>query len=101
MSGPPSFSPSSYPSSTFGRVRQAALRRTSGPATILISVTVNGEPHALVEPTTLAALIEALGHAPNAVATAINGQFVPRDARAARELHGGDAITVFQAIVGG
>jgi sulfur carrier protein len=100
MNGPPTFSPSSYPS-TFGRVRQAALRRTSGPATILISVTVNGEPHALVEPTTLAALIEALGHAPNAVATAVNGQFVPRDARQQRPLQGGDAVTVFQAIVGG
>jgi sulfur carrier protein len=39
--------------------------------------------------------------APDAIASAINQRFVPRAQRAARLLQAGDAVTVFQAIVGG
>lgn len=39
--------------------------------------------------------------APEAIASAINQKFVPRAQRAARMLQAGDAVTVFQAIVGG
>lgn len=70
--------------------------------TTLITVTVNGEPRALIEPVTLASLLEALGKAAGSgVATAVNGEFVPRDRREALALKPGDAVTVFQAIVGG
>jgi len=35
------------------------------------------------------------------VATALNGEFVPRTERAARVLRNGDKVTCFQAITGG
>jgi len=38
---------------------------------------------------------------PEAVATAINGDFVPRSERAARVLREGDAVMCFQPITGG
>lgn len=50
---------------------------------------------------TLAALLEAQSVAPDAVATAVNGQFVPRARRASTGLRPGDAVLTFQAIVGG
>lgn len=50
---------------------------------------------------TLAALLDALGHLPTSVATAVNGRFVPRGERAALVLLDGDAILLFQPIVGG
>ena len=64
-------------------------------------VTVNGSPHALPQPTTLADLVGRLGHPPTAIATAVNGDFVPRGARADRVLADGDRVQCFQPIVGG
>jgi sulfur carrier protein len=64
-------------------------------------VIVNGSTHALPSPTTLAELVGRLGHAPAAIATAVNGDFVPRDARAGRVLADGDRVQCFQPIVGG
>lgn len=66
----------------------------------LISVVLNGEPRS-IEPISLAALIETLGHPPQTLATAVNGEFVARDARAGCRLRDGDRITTFQRIVGG
>ena len=43
----------------------------------------------------------AQGLAPEALATALNGQFVPRTQRASTVLRAGDAIVTFQAITGG
>ncbi len=51
--------------------------------------------------TTLAGLIEHLGRAPMAVATARNGQFIPRDARHHTVLKNGDQVLLFKPIVGG
>jgi sulfur carrier protein len=70
------------------------------------SLTLNGEPWphpsgADALPDTLADLLAALNVAPDAVATAVNGQFVPRDRRAQHRLHAGDSVTTFQPIVGG
>jgi len=65
------------------------------------TITVNGEPRAMEAQATLADLIAALGQPPEAIATAINGEFVPRDARAATPLREGDAVFTFQAITGG
>ncbi|HXF45503.1 MAG TPA: sulfur carrier protein ThiS [Burkholderiaceae bacterium] len=67
----------------------------------MIEVLLEGRPHAVPAGTTLAALVESLGHAPDAVATAVNGEFVPRTVRAARTLAAGDAVFLFKRIVGG
>jgi len=66
-----------------------------------LPVTVNGEPRGVAAGTTLAALLALQGVAPQACATAVNGAFVPRDARAAHRLQAGDVVTCFQPIVGG
>ena len=50
---------------------------------------------------TLEALLQARDLDPMTHATAVNGQFVPRDARAAHALQDGDTVMCFQAIVGG
>jgi sulfur carrier protein len=50
---------------------------------------------------TLAALLEAQGVEAQAVATAVNGTFVPRSQRDQQRLRAGDTVLSFQAIVGG
>ena len=64
-------------------------------------VLVNGQVHTLCVPRTLAELIGELGHAPDSVATALNGEFVARSQRSERVLRDGDRVTCFQAITGG
>ena len=63
--------------------------------------TVNGEPRSVDDSTTLADLVAALGQPPAALATAVNGEFVPRSERAAVRLREGDAVFTFQPITGG
>lgn len=70
-------------------------------APTLITVQLDGRPHALPTGTTLAALVASLGHAPDTAGTAVNGLFVPRGRREACVLQPGDAVLLFQAIVGG
>jgi sulfur carrier protein len=50
---------------------------------------------------TLAALLTEQGVDAEQVATAINGEFVPRAQRQATLLNPGDTVLTFQAIVGG
>ncbi|HEY0440504.1 MAG TPA: sulfur carrier protein ThiS [Xanthobacteraceae bacterium] len=64
-------------------------------------ITLNGEPRSVADETTLADLIAALGQPPQALATAVNGEFVPRGARATVPLRDGDAVFTFQPITGG
>ena len=64
-------------------------------------ITVNGEPRKVEDTTTLADLVATLGQAPSALATAINGEFVPRSERATVRLREGDAVFTFQPITGG
>jgi sulfur carrier protein len=64
-------------------------------------ITLNGEPRSLEEDATLADLVAALGQAPQALATAVNGEFVPRNARGDVRLRDGDAVFTFQPITGG
>ena len=71
------------------------------PTACEIRVNVNGQAHPIQAPATLADLIARLGHAPRAIATGVNGDFVAVDDRARRGLLDGDRITCFQAIVGG
>jgi sulfur carrier protein len=66
-----------------------------------LGVIVNGQPHALRAPCTLAELIGQLGHAPEGIATALNGEFVARSQRDARVVRDGDSVTCFQTITGG
>jgi sulfur carrier protein len=65
-----------------------------------IHITLNGQA-LQTEAANLAALIEQLGQQPQALATAVNGEFVARAARSARQLADGDAIYTFQPITGG
>lgn len=65
-----------------------------------VGVHVNGE-FRRVTPGTLAEWLDSEGLAAGQVATAVNGEFVARDARARRILRDGDRIDVFRAIVGG
>lgn len=64
-------------------------------------ITLNGEPRAVADGDTLADLVAALGQPPQAVATAVNGEFVPRTARSTVTLREGDAVFTFQPIQGG
>ena len=66
-----------------------------------LDITVNGQTHTLGACDTLADLVGRLGHAPDNVATALNGEFVARGERAGRGLRSGDKVTCFQAITGG
>ena len=67
----------------------------------IVRVHLDGLPYEVAAHTTLADLLANLGHAPEAVGTAVNGAFVARAARTLRTLHEGDAIVLFQPIVGG
>ena len=64
-----------------------------------MNVYVNGEPQPRAP--NLAALIERLGLADAAVATALNGRFVAVHARAATQLAEGDRIEVLAPMQGG
>jgi sulfur carrier protein len=65
------------------------------------AITLNGEARSLMPGTTLADLVASLAQQPHALATAINGEFVPREARASVQLRDGDAVFTFQPITGG
>ncbi|MDI1274163.1 sulfur carrier protein ThiS [Polaromonas sp.] len=66
-----------------------------------ITVTLNGEARELPAGSSLADVLAASGQPPASFASAVNGEFVPRDARASTTLSDGDAIFTFQAITGG
>ncbi len=66
-----------------------------------IAITLNGERRELAPGATLADLVASLGQAPQALATAVNGDFVAREARTQRVLRDGDAVFTFQPITGG
>ncbi|HEX6704750.1 MAG TPA: sulfur carrier protein ThiS [Albitalea sp.] len=66
-----------------------------------IELLLDNRPHRVAAGTTLAVLVGQLGHQPRDVGTALNGRFVPRDERAASVLQAGDAVLLFQPIVGG
>ncbi|HET6829165.1 MAG TPA: sulfur carrier protein ThiS [Ramlibacter sp.] len=67
----------------------------------MTQVTLNGEPKQLQAGATLADLIASISEKPQALATAVNGEFVPRDARDQMLLREGDAVFIFQPITGG
>ena len=65
-----------------------------------MNVTINGEPVDVPEGTTLAALLEQRGQI-TGVATAVNGEFVPRSAREACRLSERDTIDIVAPMQGG
>jgi sulfur carrier protein len=67
----------------------------------MTTVTLNGEPREIESSATLADLIATVAEQPQALATAVNGEFVPRDARSQVRLRDGDAVFTFQPITGG
>ncbi|CAN5544246.1 hypothetical protein BH09PSE5_BH09PSE5_25920 [soil metagenome] len=66
-----------------------------------ILIALDGRPHYVPTGCTLAELVDSVGHAAKDVGTAVNGSFVARDARTRRVLNEGDAVLLFQPIVGG
>ena len=73
-------------------MQRSAARRTS--------IVINGEPTA-VAAATLGELLAELDYAETQVATARNGEFVPRGARAATQLTAGDRIEIVAPRQGG
>ena len=67
----------------------------------MIPITVNGQPRDVAPGSSLADLVAQLVDSPQALATAVNGDFVARDARADRTLQPGDQVFTFQPITGG
>jgi sulfur carrier protein len=67
----------------------------------MINVLLNGDAKAVDDGLTLAEFIAAVAEAPQSLATAVNGEFVPRDARTELRLHDGDQVFTFQPITGG
>ena len=65
-----------------------------------ITVVVNGAAQATTA-RTLAQWVQEHAPTPGFVATALNGQFVPRERRGEQALADGDAIVTFQPIEGG
>ena len=66
-----------------------------------IHITLNGEARQLPAGSTLADVLAAGGQPAASFASAVNGEFVVRDARATTPLADGDAVFTFQAITGG
>lgn len=66
-----------------------------------VTVLLDGQPRVLPAGSHLAQLVASLGHGPQAVSTAVNGLFVARSQREACVLQAGDAVLLFQPIVGG
>lgn len=66
-----------------------------------IQIFLDDQALSLPAPLSLADLLQAQQRAPESVATALNGMFVAREARAQTQLTHGDAVLLFKAIVGG
>jgi sulfur carrier protein len=67
----------------------------------MIAITLNGERRQVPHGESLAQLIASLESAPAWLATAVNGEFVAREARDDCKLREGDAVFTFQPITGG
>lgn len=63
--------------------------------------TLNHQPQPWREGLSVAALLAEQGRAPDAIATALNGVFLPRPRREATLIQPGDELTLIQPITGG
>lgn len=67
----------------------------------MITIVLNGQPRQVPQGSSLADLVAAVAESPQALATALNQDFVAREARAQRLLREGDQVFTFQPITGG
>jgi sulfur carrier protein len=67
----------------------------------VITIRLDGKPSNIAAGTSLGEVVAAAGHAPESVATALNGSFVSRHQRDAIVLQADDDVLLFQPIVGG
>ncbi|UWQ92448.1 sulfur carrier protein ThiS [Aliisedimentitalea scapharcae] len=65
-----------------------------------MQIIVNAQPHEIAG-ATLAQALHQLGYTSPAIATALNGQFIPREARAGTPLSNGDRLEVLAPMQGG
>jgi sulfur carrier protein len=66
-----------------------------------MDITLNGEPRALAETTTITGLLQAEGLGERRVAVEVNGEIVPRGRHAAHALADGDTVEIVHALGGG
>lgn len=66
-----------------------------------MQIQLNGHPRSVVEPATIASLLEAEGLAGRRVAVEVNGGIVPRGQHATHRLAEGDRVEIVQALGGG
>jgi sulfur carrier protein len=66
-----------------------------------MNIRLNGHPHTLPAPCTLADLLTAQGLAARRVAVEVNGEIIPRGRHAEHVLAEGDVVEVVQALGGG
>jgi thiazole synthase len=67
----------------------------------MITLTLNGEPHPLPAPQTVADLLRSLGHDPRRVAVEVNLDVVPAARHAEHVLHANDRVEIVTLVGGG
>ena len=67
----------------------------------MIEIQLNGEARSIAPGTSVAALVESLGHAGRRVAVEVNREIVPKSRHAEHELHAGDVVELVHALGGG
>lgn len=67
----------------------------------MMTITLNGEAHALVQGLTLAELVDTLNLSGQTIAVAVNRQIIPRADWKTKQLQTQDKVDVVRAIGGG
>ena len=71
-------------------------------ATTTTTISLNGKPHALAAPRTIATLLQDLGLAERGgIAVEVNEEVIPRSEHGAHELKEGDRVEVVTMMAGG
>jgi sulfur carrier protein len=66
-----------------------------------MDIQLNGQPQALPDQSTLAALLQLQGLAERRVAVEVNGEIIPRGQHALHVLQTGDRVEIVHALGGG
>jgi len=66
-----------------------------------MQILVNGSPHGLAAPVTIAELLAELGLSERRLAVEVNREIVPKSRHAMHRLHDGDHVELVQAMGGG
>ncbi|MBD8524228.1 sulfur carrier protein ThiS [Pseudomarimonas arenosa] len=67
----------------------------------LLTILVNGQPHRLPTPISVAELLVQLGHEQKRVAVELNREIVPKSRHAEQQLADGDQLELVHAMGGG